>query len=210
MSVAILGPGNMGLGIAKLLVAKGHPVVLGDRDPAKAAAKAAELGQHATAADFAGASAQADIVILAVPFGAVEEAIGAAGGLSGKVLVDITNPLSADHMELTIGHMTSAAEEVAKLAPGAKVVKAFNTILWQVLPFEVRNGKPPLQVLLASDDAGAKATVSDLVTSLGFEAVDAGPLKNARHLEPVAELTIHLGYVLGMGTGIAPTWVRLS
>jgi len=113
-------------------------------------------------------------------------------------------------MALTIGHTTSAAEEIAKLAPGAHIVKAFNTVFWQALPFEVRRGNPAVQVLLAGDDADAKKAVAALVTDLEFEPIDAGPLMNARYVEPVGELNIHLGYALGWGTAISPAWVRLT
>lgn len=209
MKIAVIGPGNMGLGIARLLVAKGHDVVLAHKDLSVANRLAAEIGAGAKGADIAHAARTADIVILAVPFGAVEAAITAAGDLAGKTLVDITNPITPDYMALTIGHTTSAAEEIAKLAPGANVVKAFNTVFWQALPFEVRRGKPAVQVLLAGDDAAAKQSVAAMVTDLEFEAVDAGPLTNARYIEPVGELNIHFGYALGWGTSISPAWVRL-
>jgi len=199
----------MGLGLARLLVAKDHAVVLVHKDTDVAAKAAAELGGAAQSATIADAAKSADIIILATPFGAVGAAIAAAGDLSGKTIIDITNPITPDYMELTIGHTTSAAEEIAKLVPGAHVVKAFNTVFWQALPFEVRRGKPAVQVLLAGDDAAAKQAVTSLVTDLEFEAVDAGPLKNARYIEPVGELNIHFGYALGWGTSIAPAWVRL-
>lgn len=209
MSVTIIGPGNMGLGLAKLLVEQGQAIVLAHRDVLVAEKAAKELGVRATAADMSAAVRQSDVIILATPFGAVGAALAAAGDLAGKVVIDITNPITPDYMALTIGHTTSAAEQVAALAPGARIVKAFNTIFWQILPFGARRGKSPVQVLLASDDAAAKATVSELVELLEFEAVDAGPLANARYLEPVGELNIHFGYALGWGTSIAPSWVRL-
>ncbi len=210
MKVAIIGPGNMGLGIARLLVAKGHNVALAHKDLKVATRLAAEIGASAQGADVASAVSGADIVILAVPFGSVEAALKEAGDLTGKALVDITNPITPDYMALTIGHTTSAAEEVAKLAPGAHVVKAFNTVFWQALPFDVRRGKPAVQVLLAGDDDAAKKTVATMVTDLEFEAIDAGPLTNARYIEPVGELNIHFGYALGWGTAISPAWVRLA
>jgi predicted dinucleotide-binding enzyme len=199
----------MGLGIARLLVAKGRDVVLAHRDLAVAQQAADQLGAHVRAADIASAVRDAEIIVLAVPFGAVEAAISGAGDLTGKTLIDITNPITPDYMALTIGHTTSAAEEIAKLAPGAHVVKAFNTIFWQALPFDVRRGKPAVQVLIAGDNAAAKQAASALATDLEFEAIDAGPLTNARFIEPVGELNIHFGYALGWGTSIAPAWVRL-
>ena len=209
MKIAIVGPGNVGLGLARLLAAKNYEVVLAHKDLTVATRLAADIGSSSEAADIADIAKLAHIVILAVPYGAAEAAIAALGDLSGKTLIDVTNPLTPDYLGLTIGHTTSAAEEIAKLAPGAHVVKAFNTIFWQALPFELRRGKPALQVLLAGDNAAAKEKVAAMVTDLEFEAVDAGSLTNARYIEPVAELNIHFGYALGWGTKIAPAWVRI-
>jgi len=210
MKVAIIGPGNMGLGIARLLVAKGHNVTLAHKELEVSKRLAAEIGGNAQGADTASAVSDADIVILAVPFDSVGAALKEAGDMTGKTLVDITNPITPDYMALTIGHTTSAAEEIARLAPGAHVVKAFNTVFWQALPFDVRRGSPAVQVLLAGDDVAAKETVSTMVTDLEFEAIDAGPLINARYIEPVGELNIHFGYALGWGTAISPAWIRLA
>jgi len=210
MNIAIVGPGNMGLGLARLLVAKGQNVALAHKDIEVATRLADEIGANAQGKDIASAVSDADMVILATPYDSAQTALKEAGDLTGKILVDITNPITPDYMALTIGHTTSAAEEIAKLAPGAHVVKAFNTVFWQALPFEVRQGNPAVQVLLAGDDADAKKTVATLITDLEFEAVDAGPLANARYIEPVGELNIHLGYALGWGTAISPAWVRLT
>jgi len=210
MSIAIIGPGNMGLGLARLFVAKGQNVALAHKDVEVAERLAAEIGSNVQGKTIADAVSGADIVILATPYDAAAAVLKEAGNLTGKILVDITNPITPDYMALTIGHTTSAAEEIAKLAPGAHVVKAFNTVFWQALPFEVRQGNPAVQVLLAGDDEDAKKTVATMVTDLEFEAIDAGPLANARYIEPVGELNIHLGYALGWGTAISPAWIRLT
>lgn len=210
MNIAIIGPGNMGLGLARLFAAKGQNVALAHKDVEVAERLAAEIGGNAQGKTIADAVSGADIVILATPYDSAAAAIKEAGDLTGKILVDITNPITPDYMALTIGHTTSAGEEIAKLAPGAHVVKAFNTVFWQALPFEVRRGNPAVQVLLAGDDAAAKKTVATMVTDLEFEAIDAGPLTNARYIEPVGELNIHLGYALGWGTAISPAWIRLT
>ncbi len=210
MNYAIIGPGNMGLGLARLLVAKGKNVTLAHKDIEVAKRLAVEIGGNAQGKNIAAAVSGADVVILATPYDSAKAALNEAGDFAGKILVDITNPITPDYMALTIGHTTSAAEEIAKLASGAHVVKAFNTVFWQALPFEVRQGNPAVQVLLASDDADAKKTVAAMVTELEFEPVDAGPLTNARYIEPVGELNIHLGYALGWGTAISPAWVRLT
>lgn len=208
MKVAIIGTGNMGAGLAATLAAAGHEVSIGARDLAKAAALANKVGHGAMGGGIAAAAKLADLVILALPFGAIADAIKQAGDLAGKVLVDISNPISADYKELVIGHTTSAGEEIQKLAPQAKVVKAFNTIFAQLLAPESRPNKT-LQVFVAGDDAAAKASVSELAKSVSFEAVDAGPLSNSRYLEPIGEMNIHFGYFLGKGPVVAPAWVQV-
>ncbi len=210
MNVAISGPGNMGLGIAKLLTEKGNQVSLVHRELDIAAKAAIEVGAGAQAKNIEEAVSEADIVVLATPFDAAIPVLKTAGDLTGKIVIDITNPITPDYMALTIGHTTSAAEEIAKAVPEARIVKAFNTVFWQALPYAVRKNSAAVQILLASDDAEAKAAVSSLVANLDFDPIDAGPLQNARYIEPVGELNIHLGYALGWGTAISPAWVRLD
>jgi predicted dinucleotide-binding enzyme len=130
------------------------------------------------------------------------------GDLTGKIVVDISNPLKPDMSGLAVGHTTSAGEEVAAKLPGAKVVKAFNTVFAQALQEGPIFGSAKGQVFYAGDDAGAKDKVKDLIASLGFEAVDAGPLANSRYLEPIGMLNIWFGYMAKQGTGIAPAWIR--
>jgi 8-hydroxy-5-deazaflavin:NADPH oxidoreductase len=208
MTITILGAGNMGKGLARLAIQSGYDVVVGARDPAKAKALAVELGPKARSAGIAAAVSVSDFIVLAIPYDAVAAALDAAGDLSGKVIVDITNPLSPDYMSLTVGHSTSAAEEIAKLAPGAHVVKAFNTIFAQLLPREARADRPAVQVFTAADNEAARQRVADFIAKAGFEPVNAGPLTNARFIEPVAELNIHFGYALGWGTATAPSWTK--
>jgi NADPH-dependent F420 reductase len=208
MKVAIIGTGNMATGLASAWAAAGHTVSIGARDPAKAAALADKVGHGAVGGGVAAAAQLADIVVLAVPYGGAADAIQQAGGLAGKVVVDIINPISADYKELVVGHTTSAAEEIQKLAPQAQVVKAFNTIFAGLLAPASRNGKT-LQVFVAGNDAAANATVSELVRSAGFEAVDSGALSNSRYLEPIGEMNIHFGFFLGKGPVVAPAWVQV-
>ena len=208
MKVAVIGTGNMGAGIARILNSARHEVAIGARDPGKAAALAAEIGSDVAGGGVAAAVKLADIVFLAVPFGAAADTLKAAGDLAGKVVVDISNPITPDFKGLVIGHTTSAAEEIQRLAAGATVVKAFNTIFAQLLPRDARKTQT-LQVLVAADDADAKAKVSELAISMGFEAVDAGPLTNARFLEPIGEMNIHFGYFLGKGPTAAPAWIQV-
>lgn len=208
MKVAIIGTGNMATGLANTLSDAQHEVVIGSRDPAKAAALAEKIGQGVEGGGIAAATQLADLVILAIPHTGAADALKEAGDISGKILVDITNPISADYKTLVIGHTTSSAEEIQALAPAATVVKAFNTIFAQLLPVEARQGKT-LQVFVASDGAAAKAQVSALAQSVGFEAVDAGPLSNSRYIEPIGEMNIHFGYFLGKGPVVAPAWIQV-
>ena len=152
-----------------------------------------------------------DIIILATGAADAVAALQSAGDLSGKIVVDITNPLTADYMGLTIGHSTSSAEEIAKAVPGIRLVKGFNTVFAQLLAAgaALTNGGK-VTVFVASDDAEAKEKVTALAQSMGFAVTDAGPLKNARYLEPLAGLNIYFGYGAGLGTAISPTWVAAA
>jgi predicted dinucleotide-binding enzyme len=147
----------------------------------------------------------ADILIVATPYAAAADALRRAGDITGKAILDITLPLTADMSGLTIGHSTSAGEEIQKAVPAACVVKGFTTIFAQVLGAGSNAGA--VQVFYAGDDAAAKARVRTVIENLGFEAVDAGPLANARYLEPLGMLNVYLGYVAGRGTRIAPAIV---
>jgi 8-hydroxy-5-deazaflavin:NADPH oxidoreductase len=210
MNISILGTGNMATGLAVLFVKTDHTVTLGSRDAEMAKAVAKTVGNGVGGATLADAAVKADLVVLAVPFDAAAEVIRAAADLSGKTLVDITNPMTADYSALTIGHTTSAAEEIQKLAPTAKVVKAFNTVFASVLQADGKVAGRPVTVFVAGDDADARKSVSDLAVSAGLEAVETGKLASARYLEPLAGLNIALAYGLGQGTDIAPTWQRAA
>lgn len=207
MKVLVIGAGNMGSGFVKQLSAAGHTVSVTARDAAKAAAAAAQY-VNAKAVPAAGAAEGQDVVILATGYGDAVSALQSVGSLQGKVVVDITNPLTADYMGLTLGYSTSASEEIAKAVPGAHVVKAFNTVLAQVLgQGAVLADGSRVTVFVAGDNEAAKATVQALAESLGFATADAGGLKNARYLEPVAGLNIYFAYGAGRGTAIAPAWL---
>ena len=210
MNISILGTGNMATGLAVLFAKASHTVTLGSRDAEKAKTVANTVGNGIAGAELADAAGKADLLVLAVPFDAAAEVIRAAGDLTGKTVVDITNPMTADYSALTIGHTTSAAEEIQKLAPTAKVVKAFNTVFASVLQADGKAAGRPATVFVAGDDADARKTVSDLAISAGLEAIETGGLASARYLEPVAGLNIALGYGLGHGTDIAPTWERAA
>lgn len=206
MNVSIIGAGNMAKGLAALFAKAGHQVTLASRDAEKARSVARDLGHRVTGAALADVAQAADIVVLAVPYGSAGDAVAAAGGLAGKVVIDITNPMTADFSGLIVGHTTSAAEEIQKRAPAARVVKAFNTVFAQVLQNGGQAAGRPVTVFVAGDDEQARAKVIELARSAGFETLETGSLSTARFLEPLAALNITLGYGRGHGTDIAPTW----
>ncbi|BES84827.1 NADPH-dependent F420 reductase [Pectobacterium araliae] len=210
MKIAVIGTGNMGQGFVKQLTLAGHEVRVTARDLTKARALA---DQYAGAVAVASGDAlqDSDIAILAVGYNDTRSALQSLGDLNGKVIVDITNPLTADYMGLTLGHDTSAGEEIAKMVPGAIVVKAFNTIFAQVLADGAKfSQNETVPVFYATDSESAKETVRELIDSIGFSPVDAGGLKNARYLEPLGGLNIYFGYGAGKGTQISPTWISRS
>ena len=200
MRVGIIGAGNMGSAFARRLTAAGHDVVIASRDVADAKELAGSVG--ARAVPLQQLADGVDVLVAATPYAQQANALRASGRVEGKAVVEISNPLKPDMSGLAVGHTTSAAEEVAKAVPGARVVKAFNTIFAQVLADGSASGARP-QVFYAGDDAAAKDTVRSLIESMGFEPLDAGPLSNARYLEPLGMLNIYLGYVAKMGTDIA-------
>ncbi len=144
------------------------------------------------------AAAPADIVVLCTPWQGTQQALQASGDLSGKILVDCTNPLTPDITGLEVGHTTSAAEHVAQWAPGARVCKAMNQIGAPMMDGPQLPGKPVMFV--CGDDDEAKSVTAGLVAELGFETVDVGDLTLARLLEPYALLWIHLALRRGLGT----------
>ncbi len=205
MTVAILGLGNMGKGLATRLAGK-TALVLGARDVAAAADFAGSIG--ATVSDYRSAASAAEIVVLALPYAAALE-VAASGVLAGKVVVDMSNPVKPDYSGLLVGHTTSAAEEIQRAAPDAKVVKAFNTIFASVFATPAA-ATAAVPVFIAGDDAAAVDAVAAIVESAGFAVERVGGLDGARLVEPVGMLNIRFGYGLGRGTAIAPSWLNLA
>ena len=208
MKVTVIGAGNMGSGFVKQLTIAGHQVSVTSRNLDKARLVAsANPGSSAIPAE--NAATNADIIVLATSYNDAVEALHSVGDLQGKVVIDISNPLTDDYMGLSIGHNTSAGEEIAKVVPNAHVVKAFNTVFAQVLAEGADFGNDSkVSVFIAGDNAQSKQIVTKLAEDMGFKTIDAGGLKNARYLEPLAGLNIYLGYGAGFGTAIAPTWIR--
>lgn len=208
MKITVVGTGNMGSAFAKQLSSVGHIVRITGRDFDKAKTLAAQFG-NVRAYPAAEALGDSEAVVVATAYEDAVKALQSLGDLTGKVVIDISNPLSADYMSLTIGHVTSAGEEIAKALPQAHVVKAFNTLFAQVLADgpNFANGQRG-SVFVASDSERAKQTAIAMAQSLGWNTVDAGALVNARYLEPLAGLNIYLGYGAGLGTSIAPAWLN--
>src|SRR6185312_12483202 len=143
----------------------------------------------------------ANVVMIAVPFGAVDDVLRELGGaIDGKIVVDVTNALTPDY-QLALGYSTSGAEELQKKALKAHVAKAFNTVFAANMDTGQVKGER-LSAFVASDDEDAKKTVLEMARAIGFDAVDAGPLRNARLLEPLGYFNIQLGMKLGMGSEI--------
>ena len=195
MRIAILGAGNVGGGLAAAAVRAGHGVVISASTRESAQSGAAAAGAAAAASNVE-AVRGADVVVLAVPHGAVAGIVAELGdALTGAVVVDATNPVNDTYTDLVTGG-TSAAEQLQAQLPGASVVKAFNTI------FASRHADPtedgtPLDAFIAGDDAAAKAKAGELASSLGYRVVDAGGLRMARTLEEMAFLNITLNAANG-------------
>jgi len=190
MKIAVIGSGNVGGTLGQAWVRAGHTVVFGRRsgaqEPAISGAKSASI---------ADAVRNAEVVVLAVPWAAVPEVIEAAGSWSGKILVDCTNPIGPG-FELAVGLNTSGGEEVARLAKGARVAKAFNTTgSGNMANPHYKAGS--ISMLFCTDDAGAQQATEQLIRDVGFDPVFAGPLKLARYFESLAMLWISMTRQIG-------------
>jgi predicted dinucleotide-binding enzyme len=192
MKIGIIGKGNVGSALAAGLSRKGHGIKFGRTDPKEPVGEAAKWGE---------------VIILAVPHRAAADTAKAVGSAAnGKTVIDVSNALT-ENMEWAMGFTTSAAEEIQKMLPKAHVVKAFNTVFAQNQSTG-KVGDKELTLFVAGDDPKAKQTVMQLGRDIGFDPVDAGPLKSARYLEPMGMLMINLGYTLGMGPKIGIKLVK--
>ncbi len=209
MDIAIVGSGNVGSGLGKIWARSGHHVIFSFSRDKEKLNKLAGSVPNARAATPAEAVESSSIVLLSVPWANVKEAITAAGSLRGKTIIDCTNPLKPDLSGLMVGHTTSAAEEIAKLAEDSQVVKAFNTAFADIYQLPSRlSGSRMATMFYCGDDAAAKAEVAQLIREVGFEPIDSGPLTTARYLEPLAMLLIQLAYGMHMGTRIGISLMR--
>jgi 8-hydroxy-5-deazaflavin:NADPH oxidoreductase len=191
MKIAIIGSGRMGRALGARWAAVGNSVFFGSRTASKGAAIAAEVGHGAQGGANAQAVAFADVLLMATPWSAAREVLGGFDSLAGKLLIDITNNFSGEDDDV------ATAQQIAEAARGAHVVKAFNTIFHTILQGAPSDVRPT--VFYVGDDAGAKSTAAALIRDAGFDPVDAGELKDAHHLDNLAQFIVHLGYGRGMG-----------
>jgi predicted dinucleotide-binding enzyme len=202
VNIGIIGTGRMGTGFGRRFAAAGHQVIFGSREPHERADALRNAGLQAQVATVESAAYLADALVLAVPGAVWKKALKGAGDLRGKIIIDCTNNLD-DDWELAKGFSTSNAEEIADEYPDAKVVKAFNSTFAGVLEAGPDYPGGKAVVFYAGDDAASKETVGRLISELGFEPVDAGPLRVARYMEPAACLMIKLAYTQNIGPQIA-------
>jgi len=187
MNIGVIGRGKMGGNLGKLWAGKGHRVLFGSREPQKAKTMASTIAPNASGGTYTEAAQFGEAVLLAVPWRAAQDAIKAAGNLVGKVLIDCTNP----GLTGLLAGQTSSAEEIAKWATGARVVKAFNYIGYENLS-NPQFGSQQASAFICGDDEAAKSVVTRLAEDIGFDVVDAGPLPNAQLLESLAMLWVQL------------------
>ncbi len=196
MTIAIIGTGNVGNTLGRRWAKGGHTVLFGSRNPDRADLQALASEVGATVTTPAEAAQAADILLLATPWHGTQAALEALGDLSGKVLIDATNPIGSGWK--LVGH-PSGGEQVANWAPGAHVVKAFNTTGWENMADTNYGEGPQLTMFYAGDDVSANASVRVLIEALGFEAVYAGPLARSAWLEALAMLWIVQAFEFGYG-----------
>jgi 8-hydroxy-5-deazaflavin:NADPH oxidoreductase len=209
MNIGVIGSGNVGGALGSRWARNGHSVSFGTRNPEADDTK--ELlkrsGPTAKAVPVKEALQGAEVLLFATPWPATKGIIEGLGSLEGRIVIDATNPLLPDLSGLELGNTTSGAEQVAKWTKGAKVVKAFNTVGFGIMA-NTDFGSRHVAMLYCSDHDDAKTTVRPLIEELGFEAIDAGPLKQARTLEPFALLWITLANFYGYGREIAFQFIR--
>jgi predicted dinucleotide-binding enzyme len=200
-TIAVIGTGDVAAALGPEFAAQGHTIVYGSRNPSRDEVRALveRTVGDASATSPAESVAGADIVVMAVPGAVVEAVTGSLGDLSGKIIIDPTNAIDR-HADgyLTLSYETSSAEMIQGVAPGAHVVKAFNTLNWRTMVDPDSSGGP-VSIPLVGDSAEAKATVAGLVEGMGLEAIDLGPLRYARHVEGMLLVWIHNRYGAGEG-----------
>lgn len=209
MKVAIIGAGNVGSALAGNLAKAGHQITFGARNPDSESVKVA-MAKHnkLTALTVAEATQPAEIVFLATPFTGAETALESAGDLTGKIVVDCTNPVGQGISHALKDGM-SGGETIQRLIPGAKVVKAFSIYGFENFVDSAYPGYGDIKpaMLISGDDNDAKEVVANLCKELGWEAVDCGPISMSLHIEHMALLWIKMARMQGKGAGFV--WARL-
>jgi len=200
MKIAIIGIGNVGSALARGFAKTAHKLVLGVRNTGDAASKALGAEVKAELASPAEAAKSAEVIILALPWNAAEAAVKTLGELSGKIVIDCTNPLGMvdGALALTLGHTTSAGEIVAGWLPGAQVVKTLNQVGAEMMADAASLSHSPV-MFMAGDSAEAKARVATMLADLGFEPLDAGDISKSRLLEPFGMVWINQALFRGKG-----------
>ncbi|MEQ9769272.1 NAD(P)-binding domain-containing protein [Pectobacterium jejuense] len=209
MNIAVIGSGRMGKAFSQLLKEFDHHITLGCRSPQQAELQEWSKGQNIPCTGMSDAMQLADVILFALPYEAALLQAKASGHLKSKIVIDITNPVTSDLKGMVTGFTTSASEQIQQLMPDCHVVKAFNTIIATLIPQNARQ-RGEVQTLIASDNEGAKQEVMQLVTELGFDAVNAGDLIVSRYIEPVAQMTIHLACFCGWGFTASPIWKKIA
>jgi NADPH-dependent F420 reductase len=204
LKLAILGTGAVGAALGTRWAQAGHTIAFGSRQPQseKVLQVVERCGSPARACANREAVSDAEAILLAVPWPVAQNTLAELGDLGGRTLIDCSNPLLADLSGIELGHTTSAAEQIAAWSPAARVVKAFNTASVRVMN-DPRFGDQQATMFYCGDDAAAKLIVRQLISDIGFDPVDAGPLASARYLEPLAMLYIHLAFKQGFGSNCA-------
>lgn len=204
MNIGIIGTGAMGSALGKLWAQQGHQVLFSfSRDPKKLEAAAQSAGANAKVATPQEAVQESEVVILGVKPEVLNEALGSAGGLKGKIVITFMSDLRMDPSGKKLGIATnrkqSVAEQIAELEPEANVVEAFNVTFADILASESRLfGEDKASIFYCGDNASAKATVAGLIGDCGYEAVDAGSLQTARSLETLATAWVQFAVASGL------------
>jgi len=213
MRVGILGSGLMGGKLGTLFARAGHEVVFSyARSEQKLKRLAREAKGKARPGTPREAAQDADALLLAVHWSRIDDVLNQAGDLSGKVIVSCSLPMNADNTELVVAHTSSGAEELATMIPKARVVSAFNTVPSEVLfgIFEARRKATRPSLVHCGDDSSSKGIAAELIRDVGFDPVDAGPLRIARYIEPFCLLVAQLAYEGKGGPELAYRFERVG
>ena len=213
MRVGILGSGLMGGKLGTIFARAGHEVVFSyARSEKKLEKLARDAGGKARAGTPAEAVQQADALLLAVHWSRVDDVLKQAGDLTGKIVVSCSLPMNDDDTALVVAHTSSGAEKLAKRIPKARVVSAFNTVPSEVLfgVYEARRKATRPSLVYCGDDSRSKRVATELIRDVGFDPVDAGPLRIARYTEPFALLVAELAYEGKGGAELAYRFERFG